>query len=87
MLIAPHHGSLMPSAPKFIAAVMLEYVLFRVGYGNRFGFPKKDIIERYQNASVNILEKAQAGAIEIKLTSSGIIVNSGIIIIKVKTNK
>ena len=44
VLIALHHGSLTSSAPKFIAAVMPEYVLFAIGYGNRFGFPKKDII-------------------------------------------
>jgi competence protein ComEC len=76
ILIAPHHGSLSSSTKGFIAAVKPEYVLFAVGYGNRFGFPKKAIIGRYQQASASILDTAQNGAIEINIGRRGVSVRS-----------
>ncbi|MFT5134380.1 MAG: competence protein ComEC [Gammaproteobacteria bacterium] len=76
ILLAPHHGSRSSSTRRFIRAVKPEYVLFAVGYGNRFGFPKQDIIERYQKASVNILDTARNGAIEMYLDGSGITVRT-----------
>jgi competence protein ComEC len=67
ILIAPHHGSRTSSSTKFIAAVDSEFVLFPVGYRNRFAFPKKDIIQRYQERGVKILDTARHGAIEMHI--------------------
>ncbi len=67
ILLAPHHGSLTSSTSSFIAAVHAEYVLFPVGYRNRFGFPKQDIIRRYREADANILDTASFGAIDVHL--------------------
>ena len=63
LLIAPHHGSKTSSSLAFIDAVSPEIVVFPVGYRNRFGFPKQDIISRYESRQVKILNTARDGAL------------------------
>lgn len=76
VLVAPHHGSRTSSTSRFIAAVHPDYVLFPVGFHNRFGFPKQDIIDRYRHYGPRILDTAQSGAIDIRIGNAGISVHS-----------
>ncbi len=75
VLIAPHHGSKTSSSPAFIDAVSPETVVFSAGYRNRFGFPKQDIISRYESRQVKILNTARDGALLFKFEQSGMTVN------------
>ncbi len=45
---APHHGSDTSSTPELLARARPRYVVFCVGVNNRFGFPKAEVVERYQ---------------------------------------
>lgn len=63
ILIAPHHGSKTSSSQAFIDSVSPEIVVFPVGYRNRFGFPKQEIISRYESRQVKILNTARDGAL------------------------
>jgi len=72
VLIAPHHGSKTSSSPSFINAVSPKYVVFPVGYRNRFGFPKQDIISRYESHQVKMLNTARDGALVFKFEASDI---------------
>ncbi|MFB3116005.1 MAG: DNA internalization-related competence protein ComEC/Rec2 [Gammaproteobacteria bacterium] len=72
VLIAPHHGSKTSSSPSFINAVSPKYVVFPVGYRNRFGFPKQDIISRYESHQVKMLNTAHDGALVFKFEASDI---------------
>lgn len=67
ILVAPHHGSKTSSIPEFIAAVDAEYVLFPVGYRNRYRHPNKDVVTRYQTTAATLLDTARHGAITLKL--------------------
>ena len=58
---------------EFIDAVRPKYVLFPVGYHNRFGFPKEDVIKRYQSIGAKLYNSAQHGAISFKLGADGTI--------------
>lgn len=62
VLIAPHHGSKSSSTDEFIAAVSPQYVLFPVGYRNRFGFPKKSVMDRYLTRKINVFDTSNDGA-------------------------
>jgi competence protein ComEC len=73
ILVAPHHGSRTSSTMEFIDAVRPKYVLFPVGYHNRFGFPKEDVIKRYQSIGAKLYNSAQHGAISFKLGADGTI--------------
>jgi competence protein ComEC len=47
VLLVPHHGSRTSSTPAFVAAVGAEKIIYPVGYRNRFGHPRADIVARY----------------------------------------
>jgi competence protein ComEC len=72
ILVAPHHGSTSSSSRGFVDAVSPEYVLFPVGYLNRYGFPKPAIIRRYRDAGALLLDTASAGAIRCHVRQDGI---------------
>ncbi len=67
ILIVPHHGSRYSSSWEFIKAVRPRYALFSTGYYNRFGFPKAEIVQRYQAMQAIALDTATAGAIQFQL--------------------
>jgi competence protein ComEC len=67
ILVAPHHGSKTSSSPKFIEAVNAKYVLFPIGYRNRFRFPSKVVVRRYLQKKAKLFDTAQSGAITFKL--------------------
>lgn len=67
ILIAPHHGSKTSSSRDFISAVDPDYVLFPVGYRNRYRFPYTQVVKRYQQAGVAQFDTARHGAISFKL--------------------
>jgi competence protein ComEC len=47
VLVAPHHGGRGSSSPEFVAAVAPREAVFSVGYRNRFGHPRAEVLERY----------------------------------------
>ncbi len=69
VLVAPHHGSKTSSTEAFISAVQPQWVLYPVGYRNRYGFPRPLIRERYRRAGIRELASYQTGAIRLTLGS------------------
>ena len=67
VLVVPHHGSRTSSSPGFLATVAPKLALYPVGYRNRYGFPKPQIVQRYAQRQVRQLDTAQHGAIELQL--------------------
>ncbi|HKK07112.1 MAG TPA: DNA internalization-related competence protein ComEC/Rec2 [Gammaproteobacteria bacterium] len=69
VLVAPHHGSKTSSSPAFVRAVHPSYVLFPVGYRNRYHFPNARVVERYRAIGARRLDSAAGGAIGFRLGS------------------
>lgn len=67
VLVAPHHGSLTSSSAGFLDRVRPRYALFSVGYRNRFGFPRPEVLRRYRRRGVRVLDTARQGAITVVL--------------------
>lgn len=63
VLIVPHHGSKTSSTEDFVAAVEPEWAVFTVGYRNRFGHPKPEVVARYAARGSGLLRTDAAGAI------------------------
>jgi len=72
VLLMPHHGSRTSSTPAFIAAVGAPEVVIPVGYRNRFGHPKADVVERYTAAGGNLWRTDRDGALRVVLGSEGV---------------
>ena len=67
VLVVPHHGSLSSSTPAFLDAVRPAVALFPVGYRNRFGFPREEVLERYRSLGARLFDTATSGTIEVRL--------------------
>lgn len=72
ILIAPHHGSKTSSSDRFLDAVQPTITLFSAGYRNRFGHPKKEIVQRYRSRRIITWNTAETGAISFRLSANRI---------------
>lgn len=71
VLVVPHHGSKTSSSVAFVEAVSPRIALFPVGYRNRYGFPKAEVVQRYRDRHVQVFDTASHGALEIRLGEAG----------------
>lgn len=58
-----HHGSKTSTSDAFITTVQPDIAIVSAGLGNRYGHPHPEVIERAENANVQVLETAQQGSI------------------------
>jgi competence protein ComEC len=71
LMLVPHHGSNTSSSPAFIARLKPEIAIATASLGNRFGFPRPDIRERYESAGVQFWSTGDCGALRLVLQPDG----------------
>jgi competence protein ComEC len=76
VLTVPHHGSRTSSTADFIAAVGAGTAIFPVGYRNRFGHPKDEIVERYRAGGAALRRTDREGALRVTLGAGGATVDA-----------
>ncbi len=64
-VVVPHHGSYTSSTATFVDAARPALALISAGYRNRWGLPRREVVERWHEAGARVLTTAQSGAIEI----------------------
>lgn len=69
VLVVPHHGSKTSSLPAFIRAVAPEIAVFPAGHLNRFHFPDRDVVARYDAAGATRYQTGESGAVGIDLAA------------------
>jgi competence protein ComEC len=72
VLLVPHHGSRTSSTPAFLDAVAPGAAVIPVGYRNRFGHPKEDVVERYVRRGIALWRTDRDGAVDIRLAAGGL---------------
>ncbi len=72
LLTVPHHGSKTSSTDDFVDTVQSGYAVFTVGYLNRFGHPKQEVVQRYMHSGAEILRSDQDGAILAVMDTQGL---------------
>jgi len=60
MILMPHHGSRTSSTRSFVQTVRPKIVIAQTGYRNHFGFPKQDVVQRYQAVGADIWDTSKA---------------------------
>ena len=65
VVVVPHHGSRTSSSAPFVAAARPALALVSAGYRNRWGLPRREVVERWRAAGARVLTTADSGAIEI----------------------
>lgn len=72
LLVVPHHGSKTSSVNAFVAAIHPRYAVFTVGYRNRFGHPREEVVERYRAIRSELLRSDKDGAIVVDMDTQNI---------------
>ena len=72
-VVVPHHGSRTSSSPDFVNELRPELAIVSAGFNNRWGFPKTDVVRRWEMAGARLLETAMLGAISQRIcTDTGV---------------
>lgn len=71
VLLVPHHGSKTSSSERLLDAVRPKVALVQAGYRNRFGHPAPDVVERYLERGVLLVDGARCGAASWSSTLPG----------------
>ena len=71
IVFVPHHGSKTSSSIEFISALTPEASIATASLGNRFGFPREEIRQRYGDAGSKFWSTGECGAVRILLTADG----------------
>jgi competence protein ComEC len=72
VLVAPHHGSGTSSSIPFLAQVAPSLVVIPVGYRNRFGHPKLEIVARYEALGSRVLRSDRDGTVMLRFAADGL---------------
>ena len=64
IVVVPHHGSRSSSSEPFVATTQPGWALVSAGYRNRWGFPRPEIVDRWEAAGAAVLTTAEGGALE-----------------------
>jgi competence protein ComEC len=64
VLTVPHHGSRTSSTQSFVDATQPRWALVPSGHRNRWGFPKPDVVARWEAAGASVIVGSASGAIE-----------------------
>ena len=67
VVTVPHHGSRTSSSRAFVNRLAPRYAVVTAGFGNRWGFPSKDVVSRWRAHGSTVLETAASGAIGMSL--------------------
>jgi competence protein ComEC len=71
ILLVPHHGSKTSSTAAFIEQVQPTAAVFTMGYRNRFGHPKQEVVERYRVQGSRLYRSDRDGAVIFDLRQPG----------------
>ena len=78
VVTVPHHGSQTSSSTAFVRFVAADTALVSAGYRNRWGLPRRDVVQRWQDAGSAVLVTSRDGAIGARLCDrAGIVQLSG----------
>ena len=61
-----HHGSATSSSEDFLRAVKPKCAVISVGYGNNFGHPRPEVLQRLESLSTKIYRTDQDGLIKFR---------------------
>lgn len=66
VLLVPHHGSRTSSTLEFIDAVAPHHAVIPVGYRNRFGHPKAEVLARYHGIPLHRTDRDGAVRLDFR---------------------
>jgi competence protein ComEC len=68
--LVTHHGSATSSTEAWVSALCARLAIVSSGYRNRWGFPKREVVERWRASGAEVLDTGHSGAISLLLTAT-----------------
>ncbi len=72
VLLAPHHGSMTSSSSRFLHRARPRIAIFTVSRGNRWGFPRPTVLQRYRSLGTEIYRSDRDGAVIVRSAAQGL---------------
>lgn len=69
LVVVPHHGSRTSSSQAFVDSLNADFAVVSAGYGNRWGFPRPDVANRWLQSGAILLTTGDSGAIRQRMCS------------------
>ena len=66
-VLVPHHGSRTSSRTALVNATRPDVAIVAAGYGNRWGFPKEDVVSRWEFVGAEVVNTALSGAVSQRM--------------------
>ena len=76
VLVVPHHGSAYSSSAEFIKTVACRFAIVSAGKANVFHHPLPSILQRYNDAGVNIFRTDRDGAVTFTTDGNNLLLNT-----------
>ncbi len=67
VLVVPHHGSRTSSTLPLVRAARPRTAIVAAGFGNRWNFPKADVVSRWETAGATVFNTAISGSVSQRL--------------------
>jgi competence protein ComEC len=71
VVVVPHHGSRTSSRMALVDATRPDVAIVAAGYGNRWGFPKEDVVSRWESVGAEVVNTATSGAVSQRMCARG----------------
>jgi len=71
VVVVPHHGSSTSSSQAFVDAVRPKLALVSAGFSNRWGFPKADVMARWERSGARVAVTGDEGALTVAIDDAG----------------
>jgi competence protein ComEC len=68
--LVTHHGSATSSTEAWVSALCARLAIVSSGYRNRWGFPRREVVERWRASGAVVLDTGHSGAISLLLTAA-----------------
>ena len=66
VLKVAHHGSKTSTTQPFLDAVHPAFAVISAGFANLYGHPNAEVVERLQQANIDVLRTDQMGAVTVR---------------------
>ncbi|MEJ2522892.1 MAG: ComEC/Rec2 family competence protein, partial [Gammaproteobacteria bacterium] len=71
LVLAPHHGSRSSSGSGLVSVTRPAWIVFAAGWNNRWGFPHREVVGRWQQAGALPAGTDRSGALRFRFSRSG----------------
>ncbi|NNC66357.1 MAG: DNA internalization-related competence protein ComEC/Rec2, partial [Gammaproteobacteria bacterium] len=69
VIVVPHHGSATSSTAAFTTATRPTVAIVSAGYANQWGFPKEEVVARWERVGATTVVTGEAGAVSLKFAA------------------